>query len=149
MLARSVFIRTFSADFRIFLRYVFFHFRPFSPFLSRFCARTISGNQPLTSPSYYPVIPGAHTFLLSLSLYHTHINTHLTKNQKQSLVCFPVNHSLVFSLSGSSVERKVEGFGGGGQVSLPWCPGTVRGRLGLIWALIPSPLPGDPRTNLM
>lgn len=116
MLARSVFIRTFSADFRIFLRYVFFHFRPFSPFLSRFCARTISGNQPLTSPSYYPVIPGAHTFLLSLSLYHTHINTHLTKNQKQSLVCFPVNHSLVFSLwilrgeEGGGVWRRRSGF---------------------------------------
>lgn len=33
---------------------------------------------------------------------------------------------------------------GWGTVLLPWCPGTVRGRLGLIWALIPSPLPGDP-----
>lgn len=148
MLARSVFIRTFSADFRIFLRYVFFHFRPFSLFSLVSVPGPFQVISHLPLPPIIPLSPG-HIPSFSLSLYHTHINTHLTKNQKQSLVCFPVNHSLVFSLSGSSVERKVEGFGGGGQVSLPWCPGTVRGRLGLIWALIPSPLPGDPRTNLM
>lgn len=39
----------------------------------------------------------------------------------------------------------------GGGVGFPCCraPGQARGWSGLIWALIPSPLPGDPRTNLM
>lgn len=116
MLARSVFIRTFSADFRIFLRYVFFHFRPFSPFLSRFCARTISGNQPLTSPSYYPVIPGAHTFLLSLSLSHTHKHTSDKEPEAESGVFSCKSLSSFLSLwilrgeEGGGVWRRRSGF---------------------------------------
>ncbi len=43
--------------------------------LSLFCARTISGNQPLTSPSYYPDIPGAHTSP------HTHTHTNRTRSR--------------------------------------------------------------------
>ena len=83
-------------------------------------------------------------------------------SERQGLVCFTVNHSLVFSLwivrgggggeeegGLEEEEEEEEEEEAGGQVSLPCCPGTVRGRLGLIWALIPSPLPGDPRTNLM
>lgn len=115
MLARLIFIRTFSADFRIFLRYVFFHFRPFSLFSLVSVPGPFQVISHLPLPPIIPLSPG-HIPSFSLSLYHTHINTHLTKNQKQSLVCFPVNHSLVFSLwilrgeEGGGVWRRRSGF---------------------------------------
>lgn len=124
------------------LDYLLFSLVFFSGFLRPAFARTISGNQPLSSPRYYPFIPGAHT---SFAQTRTHqnattlqINTQKQQNeehQRSSRVPF-------FSFSCRSASFSL--CGGGLRFR-----GTARGRLGLIWALIPSPFPGDPCTNLM
>lgn len=150
--------------FLIFLRFSHFHIssQPSSclPLLSLppFNARTISGNQPLTSPCNYPVIPGAHTFPLLCSLAHTRRNAHKHKHTKDKVqfAVFPPQTRLTSFLS-KVAEGRREGFyyyfwycfRRWGQISFQRCPGTVRGRLGLIWVLIPTAFPWDPGTNLM